>query len=61
MQAETDEQLFKEGLVSELNLKKSKANADALANEVLLEKQRVDTLAKSNQRRSLRLKPASSS
>jgi HlyD family secretion protein len=49
LQAETDEQLFKEGLGPELNLKKSKANADALANEVLLEKQRVDTLAKSNQ------------
>ena len=48
LQAETDEQLFKEGLGPELNLKKSKANADALANEVLLEKQRVDTLAKSN-------------
>ena len=49
LQAETDEQLFKEGLGPELNLKKSKANADALNNEVLLEKQRVDTLAKSNQ------------
>ena len=49
LQAETDEQLFKEGLGPELNLKKSKANADALTNEVLLEKQRVDTLAKSNQ------------
>jgi HlyD family secretion protein len=49
LQAETDEQLFKEGLGPELNLKKSKANADALANEVLLEKQRVETLAKSNQ------------
>jgi len=49
LQAETDEQLFKEGLGPELNLKKSKANADSLANEVLIEKQRVDTLAKSNQ------------
>ncbi len=49
LQADADEQLAKEGLGAELNWRKSKANADSLANEVLLEKQRVDTLAKSNQ------------
>src|SRR6185436_15812770 len=48
LQAETDEQLFKEGLGPELNLKKSKANADSLANEVLIEKQRVEFMTKSN-------------
>lgn len=49
LQADTDEQLFKEGLGPELNVRKSKGNAESLANEVLLEKQRVDTIARSNQ------------
>jgi len=49
LQADTDDQLFKEGLGPELNVRKSKANADSLSNEVLLEKQRVDTLLRSNQ------------
>ncbi len=49
LQADTDEQLFKEGLGPELNVRKSKTNADSLANEVALEKQRVDTLLRSNQ------------
>jgi HlyD family secretion protein len=49
LQADADEQLAKEGLGAELNARKSKANADSLASEVLLEKQRVDTLLKSNQ------------
>jgi HlyD family secretion protein len=48
LSADTDEQLFKEGLGPELNLKKSKANADSLAAEVLLEKQRVEFMTKSN-------------
>ena len=48
LQADVDEQLFKEGLGPELNVKKSKANATSLANEVLLETQRVETIAKSN-------------
>src|SRR4051812_35426062 len=49
LQADTDEQLFKEGLGPELNVRKSKSNADSLANEVQLEKQRVDTMLRSNQ------------
>jgi HlyD family secretion protein len=49
LQADTDEQLFKEGLGPELNLKKSKANAESLAQEVGLEKQRVEFMTKSNE------------
>ena len=48
LQADTDDELFKEGLGPELNVRKSKANADSLANEVLLEKQRLDTMLRSN-------------
>jgi len=48
LQADTDEQLFKEGLGPELNLRKSRANADSLANEVALEKQRVEFMSRSN-------------
>jgi len=48
LQADTDDQLFKEGLGPELNLKKSRANADSLASEVALEKQRVEFMTKSN-------------
>jgi HlyD family secretion protein len=49
LQADTDEQLFKEGLGPELNLKKSKANAESLAQEVTLEKQRVEFMTRSNE------------
>jgi len=49
LQADTDEELFKEGLGPELNVRKSKANAQSLAEEVLLEKQRLDTLLRANQ------------
>src|SRR5579872_1535950 len=49
IQADTDEELFKEGLGPEVNVRKSKANAQSLANEVLLEKQRLDTLLRANQ------------
>src|SRR5215471_8935274 len=48
LQADTDEELFKEGLGPELNVRKSKANYESLANEVILEKQRVDTLMRAN-------------
>jgi len=48
LQADTDEELFKEGLGPELNLRKSKASAESLAQEVELEKQRVATLLRSN-------------
>lgn len=49
LQADTDSELFKEGLGPELNVRKSKANADSLANEVLLEKLRLDTMLRSNE------------
>lgn len=49
LQADTDQELFKEGLGPELNVRKSKANADSLANEVVLEKQRLETLLRSNE------------
>jgi HlyD family secretion protein len=49
LQADTDQELFKEGLGPELNVRKSKANAESLANEVLLEKQRLDTLLRANE------------
>jgi hypothetical protein len=49
IQAETDDQLFKEGLGPDVNVRKSKANADSLANEVILEKQRLDTLLRANE------------
>jgi HlyD family secretion protein len=49
LQADTDQELFKEGLGPELNVRKSNANAESLANEVQLEKQRLDTLLRSNE------------
>jgi HlyD family secretion protein len=49
LQADTDAELFKEGLGPELNVRKSKANADSLANEVLLERQRLETLMRANE------------
>ena len=49
LQADADDQLAKEGLGAELNARKSRANAESMANEVLFEKQRVDTLIRSNQ------------
>src|SRR5215467_799149 len=49
LQADTDQELLKEGLGPELNVRKSNANAESLANEVQLEKQRLDTLLRSNE------------
>ena len=48
IQADTDDELFKEGLGPEVNVRKSKANAQSLANEVILEKERLDTLLRAN-------------
>jgi len=47
LRADADQQLLSEGLGAEITAKLSKAGADNLANEVNLEKQRVDTMAKS--------------
>jgi len=48
LQFDTDDELFKEGLGPELNVRKSKANAESLQNEVALEKQRLETLLRQN-------------
>jgi HlyD family secretion protein len=49
LQADADEELFKEGLGAELNVRKSKPQAQSLANEVILEKQRLETLMRANE------------
>lgn len=43
LRAEADEQLLKEGLIAELNMKLSKVRADELASRNEMEKKRVDT------------------
>jgi len=42
LQAEVDDQLFKEGLGSELNQKRSKVRADELATRIVLERKRLE-------------------
>jgi HlyD family secretion protein len=49
LQADTDQELFKEGLGPELNVRKSNANASSLSNEVQLETLRLETLLRSNE------------
>ena len=51
LQAEIDEQLFKEGLGSELNFKRSKVRAEELATRWALEQQRLDVHKESTRAR----------